>query len=79
MAKKPMVKTEVKRSKQPKDKSIKVAKLALEMEKGKKTFPFRGRRGIRSFFQGKLTKEQLTVNTQKKLEKILKKKGFKKK
>jgi len=78
MAKKPMVKTEVKKSKQPKDKSLKLVKLALEMEKGKKTFPFRGRRGIRSFFQNKLTKDQLTENTQRKLERIMKRKGFKK-
>jgi len=78
MAKKSMVKTETKKSKQPKDKSFKLAKLALEMEKSSKTFPFRGRRGIRSFFQNKLTKDQLTENTQRKLERIMKRKGFKK-
>jgi hypothetical protein len=71
-------KTETTKVKTVKSKENKIAKLALEMEKGKKTFPFRGRRGLRSFFQGKLTKEQLTENTQKKLDRILKRKGFKK-
>jgi hypothetical protein len=71
-------KTEITKVRTVKSKENKVAKLALEMEKGKKTFPFRGHRGLRSFFQGKLTKEQLTENTQKKLERIMKRKGFKK-